>query len=349
MDKIDLKSLNIDELKDIFKQLNEKSFRAEQTFKWIHEKLVNSIDDITVFSKTLKDKLKSNYRISNIRVLKRFDSKIDKTSKYLFILEDDNIIESVLMNHPHGISICVSTQIGCRMGCEFCASTKGGLIRNLTSGEILDQIYKIQMDLGVKVNNIVLMGTGEPLDNYENVVKFLKIIHSEKGQNLGYRNIALSTCGIVPKIYELADELLPITLSISLHASSDMDRKKIMPISNSYKIDEILDACKYYVDKTNRRITFEYTLIKGINDTKKDALKLSKLLKGILCHVNLIPLNPVKEVNYRKSDDNYVIIFRNVLEENKINATIRKERGADINAACGQLRRDYLETGLDIM
>lgn len=346
MNKNDLKSLSLSELKEIFNVLGEKAFRAEQTFKWIHHKRIENIDDITVLSKSLKENLKLNFKISNIRLLKRFDSKIDDTKKYLFILDDDNIIESVMMKHPHGISLCLSTQVGCKMGCVFCASTKDGLIRNLTSSEIIDQVYKIQDDLNMKVSNIVLMGSGEPLDNYNNVIKFLKTIHSEKGQNLGYRHITLSTCGIVPKIIELADEELPITLSISLHAATDIERSKIMPISNRYKIDDILNACKYYINKTNRRITFEYTLIKGINDDKKDAVNLSKLLKGMLCHVNLIPLNPIKEVELKKTNDNYVNRFKQILDDYNINATIRKERGADINAACGQLRRDYLNSNL---
>lgn len=343
MNLIDLKSLNIEELIEIFSSLNEKKFRAIQLFQWIHDKKVESIDDITVFSSKLKEKLKEKYYISNIKILNRFDSSLDFTKKYLFILEDKNIIESVIMKYEYGYSACLSTQVGCRMGCKFCASTKDGLIRNLTSGEILDQVYKIQKDLNIRVTNIVLMGSGEPLDNYNNVIKFIELIHNDKGQNLSLRNITLSTCGIVPKIYELANLNLPITLSISLHSSRDDYRKNIMPIGRKYTIDEIIEACRYYIKKTKRRITFEYTLISGVNDTKEEAQKLSKLLKGLLAHVNLIPLNPVREVKLYKSKDESIKTFKMILVKNGINATIRRERGSDINAACGQLRRDYLK------
>ena len=340
--KIDLKSLTVEELKNEFYKMGEKPFRGEQVFKWIHQKRVNSFSDITVLSKNLRDKLEQNYELSSMKIVERYDSKIDGTKKYLFLLDDGNIIESVMMKYKHGISICISTQVGCKMGCTFCASTKGGWIRNLSPREMLDQIYKIQEDLDVTVSNIVLMGTGEPLDNYDNVLKFLNIIHDEKGQNLGYRHIALSTCGIVPKIYELADEKLPITLSISLHSPSQEKRSDIMPISKKYPISQVIDACKYYIDKTNRRITFEYTLIQGINDREADAKELSDTLKGILCHVNLIPLNPIKESELRTSENTYVNKFKKILEKNKISTTVRREMGRDINAACGQLRIDYL-------
>lgn len=343
MNKKDLKSVTLEELKCAFIDIGEKSFRGTQLFEWIHNKMVDSFDDVTVLSKTLRDKLNENYYISNIKILKRFDSKVDNTKKYLFLLEDENIIESVMMEYKHGISLCLSTQVGCRMGCDFCASTKEGLIRNLTPSEILDQVYKIQKDLNVKISNIVLMGSGEPLDNYGNVIKFLKLIHSEEGQNVGYRHITLSTCGIVPQMIELAHEDIPITLSVSLHSSSDSERKKIMPISRKYSINEVLKACRYYVEKTNRRITFEYTLIEKVNDSIEDALRLASLLKGLLCHVNLIPLNPIKEVGYSKSKSFEVNNFKNYLEKNGINCTIRQERGADINAACGQLRRDFIK------
>ncbi|KPU28270.1 ribosomal RNA large subunit methyltransferase N [Caloranaerobacter sp. TR13] len=342
MDKKDLKSLTLDELKDLFKNIGEKSFRGKQAFSWIHHRMIDSIDDITEFSKTLRDKLNYEYKITKLQIVKRFDSKIDETKKYLFLLEDGNIIESVMMKYKHGISVCISTQVGCKMGCSFCASTKGGFIRNLTPGEIVDQVYQIQKDLDVKVSNIVLMGSGEPLDNFDNVIKFLELIHCKNGQNLGYRHITLSTCGIVPKIYELANLKMPITLSISLHSAYDSERKKIMPIANKYTIKDILDACNYYVSKTNRRITFEYTLINAVNDSARHANELAKLLSGILCHVNLIPLNPIKEASFNTSKDVNVLRFKEILESRNIKTTIRREMGRDINAACGQLRRDYM-------
>ncbi len=348
MDKTDLKSLTLDEIKEFYKSIGEKSFRGEQAFKWIHNKMINSIEDITVFSKGLKNKLKDNCTISNIKILERYDSELDDTKKYLFLLEDGNIIESVMMKYKHGISLCLSTQVGCRMGCAFCASTQEGLVRNLTAGEILDQVYKIQEDLDVKISNIVLMGSGEPLDNYDNVIKFLNIIHSCEGQNIGYRHITLSTCGIVPKIYDLADEDISITLSISLHTPFDEERKKIMPVAKRYSINEIIKACKYYIQKTNRRITFEYTLIEGVNDSTENARELIKILKGILCHVNLIPLNPVDEFRYKDPNKKSVQKFHSILEKNGINATVRKEMGRDVNAACGQLRRKYINEDRNI-
>lgn len=343
MSKQDLKSMSPHELKRIFVDLGEKPFRAEQTFRWIHQKMINSIEDITVLSKELRDKLKDKYKISNLEILKRFDSKLDSTKKYLFLLEDNNIIESVLMEYKHGFSVCLSTQVGCRMGCTFCASTKGGLLRNLKAGEILDQVYKIQKDLDIKINNIVLMGTGEPLDNFNNVIRFLEIIHEKKGQNIGYRHITLSTSGIVPKIYELADMQIPITLSISLHSPFQEEREKIMPIGKKYNIEEIIKACKYYVMQTNRRITFEYTLINGVNDREKDADELSRLLKGLLSHINLIPLNPIKETKLNRSKKTNITRFQNILTSKGISTTIRREMGGDINAACGQLRWDYMK------
>lgn len=341
MKKSDLKSCNIDELKEIMLSIGEKSFRAKQLFKWVHEKLIDDIDDITVFSDKLKEKLKKEYFIGNIKILKKFESKIDNTIKYLFLLEDKNIIESVRMKYKHGNSLCLSTQVGCRMGCEFCASTKEGMVKNLSPSEILDQVYKIKKDIGEDISNIVLMGSGEPLDNYDNVIKFIRLLNDKEGQNIGIRNITLSTCGLIPEIYKLAEEDIQITLSVSLHSSTDEERKKIMPIANRYTIEEIIDASKYYIQKTNRRVTFEYTLIKGVNDRKEDADRLSKLLKGMLCHVNIIPLNPIKESNLTTS--NFAKEFMKVLSQKGINATIRREMGSDINAACGQLRSDYMK------
>ncbi|WP_066502944.1 23S rRNA (adenine(2503)-C(2))-methyltransferase RlmN [Abyssisolibacter fermentans] len=340
--KQDLKSYTLTELRKIFEENGIKPFRANQVFEWIHNKNINIIEDISVLSKKLKSRIDNKYYIENIKILERYDSKLDGTKKYLFCLNDGNIIESVLMPYRHGNTACISTQVGCKMGCKFCASTKEGLIRNLSAGEIVDQIYKIQADQKIKVNNIVLMGSGEPLDNYDNVIKFLKIVHDELGINLGYRHITLSTCGLVPKIYDLANEELPITLSISLHATTDIQRKNIMPIANKYSLDEIIKACKYYINKTNRRITFEYTLINGVNDNKKDALKMYSLIKGMLCHVNLIPLNNIKEVEYKKSNNINIKGFADTLCQKGISTTVRREMGSDINAACGQLRNKYI-------
>lgn len=342
MHKIDLKSLTLDELINIFVDMGEKPFRGEQVFRYIHQNMGNNIAKISVLSKSLRDKLDKDYKITDIKILKRYDSKIDDTKKYLFILEDGNIIESVAMKYKHGLSVCLSTQVGCKMGCRFCASTKEGFIRNLTTGEILSQVYSIQADLNKKVNNIVLMGSGEPLDNYNNVIKFLKLINSELGQNISLRNITLSTCGIVPKIYELADEFLPITLSISLHSPFDKERKEIMPVANLYTIEEIIESCRYYINKNNRRITFEYTLISGINDREEDLYQLTFLLEDMLCHVNLILLNPIEEFNRKKCSRERAEYFKQGLESKGIRATIRREMGSDINAACGQLRRKYI-------
>lgn len=340
MEKIDLKSLNLSELESIMNTLDEKKFRAMQLFKWIHEKNANNIDEITVFSKKLKEKMSKEYYIGNINIFKKFKSNVDNTIKYLFVLEDGNIIESVRMKYKHGNSLCLSTQVGCKMGCEFCASTKQGLIRNLSVSEILDQVYKIKKDISEEISNIVLMGTGEPLDNYDNVIDFMKIINNKDGLNLSMRSITLSTCGLVEQIYKLSEENIPITLSISLHSAFDNDRKKIMPIANKYSIDEVIDASKYYIKKTNRRVTFEYTLIKDINDKEIDANKLSDLLSGMLAHVNIIPLNPIKESSLETS--NYAEHFLKLLTKRGVKATIRREMGSDINAACGQLRNDIL-------
>lgn len=344
MSNIDLKSFEIEELERIFINLGEKRYRANQTFKWIHQKMASSIDDIRELPQGLRDKLNLNYKISRLKIVKRLDSKHGDTSKYLFMLDDGNIIESVMMKYKHGVSVCLSTQVGCRMGCEFCASTKSGLVRNLLPGEILEQFYLIQKDQGNSITNVVLMGSGEPLDNYENTMKFLRIIHDRAGQNLGYRHITISTCGLVPKIYDLADEGIPINLSISLHSPFDEERKKIMPIANKYSVNEIIEACNYYVAKTNRRITFEYTLICGVNDKPEDVKEIVKLLRGMLCHVNLIPLNIVKEFSYNKSEDKVIQNFKDVLVKNGINTTLRRKMGADVNAACGQLRRDYMDS-----
>jgi len=341
--KIDIKSYSTEELKLLFSRLNEKSFRGEQLFHSIHKNLIDTFEDITVFPKNLRNQLSEKYYIRNVKLLHRFDSGIDVTKKYLLLLSDKNIIESVLMRYQHGYSQCLSTQVGCRMGCSFCASTKGGLIRNLTSSEMLDQVYQVQKDMNIKVSNIVLMGIGEPLDNYDNVIKFLKLIHSKKGQNFGFRHITLSTVGIPEKIVQLANESIPITLSISLHSAFDDKRRKIVPLATKYSIKVILQACRNYLKSTNRRISFEYAMIKGLNDSREDAEKLASILTDILTHVNLICLNPIKETKYKTSSMKSIKKFQSILHKKGVEATIRRKMGTDINAACGQLRNDYLK------
>ncbi|MEE1516466.1 MAG: 23S rRNA (adenine(2503)-C(2))-methyltransferase RlmN [Lachnospiraceae bacterium] len=342
--RIDIKSLDFEELNNLVLELGEKSFRAKQIYEWLHVKLVHSFEEMSNLSKNLRDKLNEKCFLTALKPVEILTSKVDGTKKYLFELQDGNIIESVLMRYHHGNSVCISTQVGCRMGCKFCASTLDGLERNLLPSEMLDEIYSIQKDIGERVSNIVLMGSGEPLDNYDNVMKFLKLISDDYGLNISQRNITLSTCGLVPKIYELADSQVQITLAISLHASEDETRKELMPVAKAYKIDEILKACNYYFDKTGRRLTFEYSLVSGINDTVEGAVRLGELLKGINCHVNLIPVNPIKERDFKQSEKQAIEKFKNKLEKYGINVTIRREMGRDINGACGQLRKSYNET-----
>ena len=343
MKKIELNSLTLEETKDIMVSLGEKSYRGEQLFSSFNRNKDLDIEEMKLLPQNLRNKLIEKGNVRKISILKKYSSNIDDTKKYLFLLDDGNIIESVLMVYPHGNSVCVSTQVGCRMGCEFCASTKEGRIRDLTTSEILNQIYLIEKDLDESIDNIVLMGSGEPLDNYENTLKFLNIIHDSKGHNTSYRNITLSTCGIVPKIYDLANENIPITLSVSLHSPFDAEREKMMPIAKTYNIDELLKASNYYEEITNRRITFEYTLIEGVNDSLEDINELVRLLKDMNSHINLIPLNPIKEYNKERPELSSVEKFKNKLEKRHIKATIRKEKGSDISASCGQLRRDYIE------
>lgn len=342
--KIDIKSLDFEELNNLVLELGEKSFRAKQIYEWLHVKLVRSFDEMSNLSKALRDKLNEKCFLTALKPVEILTSKVDGTKKYLFELQDGNIIESVLMRYHHGNSVCISTQVGCRMGCKFCASTLDGLERNLLPSEMLDEIYTIQKDIGERVSNIVLMGSGEPLDNYDNVMKFLRLISDDYGLNISQRNITLSTCGLVPKIYELADSQVQITLAISLHASNDETRKELMPVAKAYKIEEILKACNYYFEKTGRRLTFEYSLVSGINDTIEGATHLGELLKGINCHVNLIPVNPIKERDFKQSEKQAIEKFKNKLEKYGINVTIRREMGRDINGACGQLRKSYNET-----
>lgn len=344
MSKIDIKSYEIEELENFLVcDLNQPKFRAKQIFDWLHKKRVSSFEDMKNIPQDLIYKLNESCYITNLVIKNKLVSKIDSTVKYLYMLDDGEYIESVLMKYKHGNSICVSSQVGCKMGCEFCASTKAGFVRNLKPSEILEQIYQTEKDLDVKVSNIVLMGIGEPLDNYKNVISFLRLINSPLGANISLRNISLSTCGIVNKINELSKLKLGITLSVSLHASEDAIRDKIMPINHRYNIKTLLDACKNYTDVTSRRISFEYALIEGENDSKEDAKRLANILKGQLCHVNLIPVNKVKETNFRQSSKKRIHDFQNELIKNGINTTVRRTLGADISAACGQLRRDNIE------
>ncbi len=340
---INLKDLTFEELKDFVVSIGEKPFRAKQIFSWLH-KPVKSFDEMTDLSLSLRKKLAEVSYVSTLKIVKKLESKIDGTKKYLFELGDGNRVESVVMYYKHGITICISCQVGCRMGCKFCASTIGGLVRSLTPGEILDQVLFTQEDIGERISNIVMMGIGEPLDNFDNVVKFLKNVNDENGINIGYRHISLSTCGIVPNIYKLCELNLPITLSISLHAPSDDVRDKIMPVNKAYNISKLIKACKDYVDHTKRRISFEYSIINNVNDTPEHARELALLLKGMLCHINLIPVNNVEENDFRKPSKEKINRFIKVLEENKLTATVRRELGSDINASCGQLRRKMSET-----
>ena len=336
-----IKDYNLNELKEEFVKLNEKPYRAEQVFKWIYESEVTSFDDMTNLSLELRDKLKNEFEFHNFKILKKQESS-DGTKKYLFDVLDGNAIETVLMEYHHGRTICVSSQIGCKMGCKFCASTGIKFIRNLTSGEIVEQILAVQRDENVRISNIVFMGIGEPLDNYDNVLNAIGIINNHKGLNIGARHISISTSGIVPKIYELADRDYQFTLSISLHATNDKKRSEMMPVNNAYNIEELMKACRYYIGKTNKRISFEYALAKDNNDNLDDAKELVKLLKGMLCHVNLIPINKIENGKYVKSTNENIIKFRVYLNSKGITATIRRDLGSDIDAACGQLRRKNL-------
>lgn len=337
-----IKDYNLDELKEEFLKLGEKQYRAEQVFKWIYIDEVTSFDEMTNLSKDLREKLKLEFELHNFKILQKQEST-DGTKKYLFDILDDNAIETVLMQYHHGKTICVSSQVGCKMGCKFCASTGIKFVRNLTAGEIVEQILAVQRDENVKISNIVFMGIGEPLDNYDNVIKAIKILNNPKGLNIGARHISISTSGLVPKIYELADQDLQCTLSISLHATNNTKRSEMMPVNNKYDIEELMKACKYYINKTNKRISFEYALAKDNNDNLEDAKELVKLLHGMLCHVNLIPINKIENGKYVKSSNENIIRFRDYLNEKGIIATIRRELGSDIDAACGQLRRKNLK------
>ena len=314
MEKIDIKSLNYDELADYIVSIGEKKFRAAQLYSWMHEKLACSYDEMTNISDKLKKVLKENTLYTCLEPVRVQESQIDGTKKYLFRLYDGNLIESVFMRYHHGNSVCISSQVGCKMGCRFCASTLNGCVRNLEPSEMLDQIYRIQSLTGERVSNIVIMGSGEPMDNYDNVVKFLGLINSDKGLNISQRNITVSTCGLVPRIKQLAELKLQITLAISLHAPNDELRKTMMPIAYTYSIEQIMDACRYYLSQTARRISFEYSLVKGVNDSPECARQLIKLVHGMNCHINLIPVNPIKERDYEQSEKNSIHNFKEILE-----------------------------------
>ena len=342
--KKNIKNYDLDKLKEELKLIGEKPFRAEQIFKWIYQDKVTTFDEMTNLSLELRKKLEENYSMGLFKIVKKLES-VDGTKKYLFDVQDENgnLIESVLMQYHHGYTICVSSQIGCKMGCKFCASTGIPFSRNLEAGEIVEQLLAIERDTGIKISNIVFMGIGEPLDNYDNVMDSIKILNNQKGLNIGARHISISTSGVVPKIYELADRQMQCTLSVSLHSSNNKTRSEMMPVNNAYPIEELIKACKYYIEKTNKRISFEYALAKDNNDNLNDAKDLVKLLKGMLAHVNLIPINKIEDGKYTKSTNENIIKFRDYLNDHGIIATIRRELGADISAACGQLRKQNLK------
>ena len=340
---MDLKSLSFEELQKEIESLGEPGFRATQIFDWMHKKLVADIDGMSNLSKALREKLKNTYEYTSLKCVRLQESRVDGTRKFLFELADGNYVESVWMKYHHGNSVCISSQVGCRMGCRFCASTLDGLERNLLPGEMLDQIYRITVLTGERVSNVVVMGTGEPMDNYENLIKFIHLLNDEKGLNISQRNITVSSCGIVPKIRELARENLQITLALSLHAPTDEKRRELMPIANTYSLKEVMEACGYYFEKTGRRVSFEYALVAGVNDRDEEVEELTALLGDLNCHINLIPVNPIKEREYKSTDHLRVLGFKNKLEKNGINVTIRREMGRDIDGACGQLRRRHME------
>lgn len=345
MEKKEIRSMNYREVQQEVAALGEKAFRAGQLYQWMHQKFADSFDVMTNLPAGFREKLRAEYTYTVLEVVQRLVSKIDGTEKYLFRLPDGNVIESVLMRYHHGNSVCISTQVGCRMGCRFCASTLGGRTRDLLPSEMLGQVYQIQKLTGERVSHLVAMGTGEPLDNYDNFLRFLELLTDEHGLNISQRNVTVSTCGIVENIRRLADEKLQITLALSLHASSQEKRKELMPVAYRYELKDVLEACRYYFAQTGRRITFEYSLVGGVNDTKQDAKRLVELIGAMNCHVNLIPVNPIKERSYVQSNASAIDAFKNKLEKYGINVTIRREMGRDINGACGQLRKSYLDTG----
>jgi 23S rRNA (adenine2503-C2)-methyltransferase len=343
MEQLDIKSLYYKELSEHMKSLGQPEFRAKQVYEWLHVKLAQSYEEMTNLSKELRTKLAGSDPLTTLEEVDALHSETDGTIKFLFRLKDDRVIESVLMKYHHGNSVCISSQVGCRMGCKFCASTIGGKERDLLPSEMLDQVYRIQRITGERVSNIVVMGTGEPLDNYDNLIRFIRIVTDPQGLNISARNITVSTCGIPDGIRALAEEELPITLALSLHAPNNEIRKKLMPVAAKYELSEVMDAFRYYYEKTGRRLTFEYSLVALVNDSEEHARELCRLVKGLNCHVNLIPVNPIKERDYRKSESKNIQNFKFILEKNRINVTIRREMGTDIDAACGQLRKSYMD------
>lgn len=339
----DIRSLTREELKEIVAELGEKPFRAEQLFSWMHEKMAGGFDEMTNLSKDFRETLKQEYEYVTLEPVKVQTSRTDGTCKFLFRLPDGLVIESVLMRYKYGNSVCISSQAGCRMGCRFCASTIGGLERSLRPSEMLEQVYQITRRLRERVSHVVVMGTGEPLDNYDNLLRFLKLLTCEGGLHISQRNVTVSTCGIVPGIRALAEENLAVTLALSLHAATQEKRCALMPIANRYKLPEVMEACRYYFEKTGRRISFEYSLVAGFNDTEEDAKRLARLAGELKCHVNLIPVNPVRERDFVQPEQKKISNFKNKLENYGINVTIRREMGRDIDGACGQLRKSYME------
>lgn len=331
--------MTLDELKEELKQRGLPVFRASQLYQWMHQKLAADFDEMTNLSKDLRKELKEAYEYTCLQKVRMQESALDGTRKYLFALQDGNLVESVFMRYQHGNSVCISSQVGCKMGCRFCASTLDGWERNLLPSEMLEQIYAITRDTGERVSNVVVMGTGEPLDNYDNFVRFVKLLTNENGLHISQRNITVSTCGLVPQMKRLAEEKLQITLALSLHATTDAKRRALMPIANTYALEEVLEACSYYYKQTGRRITFEYSLVGGVNDTEEDAKELIAIAGKYGGHVNLIPVNPIKERDYHRGSKQEILAFKNKLEKNGINVTIRREMGRDIDGACGQLRR----------
>ncbi len=340
--KQDIKNLSLEELTAYMKEQSLPQFRAGQVYGWLHEKMVPSFSEMKNVPRALRDKLQEEFSLEILKPVEQLVSKEDGTRKFLFALGDHHIIESVFMIYHHGVSVCISTQVGCRMGCKFCASTLDGLVRNLQASEMLEQIYRIQQITGQRVSHVVLMGAGEPMDNYEQVIRFVRLITSENGQHLSARNITISTCGIVPRILDLAEEGLPVTLALSLHAPSDAIRRNLMPVAKVYTLQETLRACDTYFSKTGRRVTLEYSLVRGVNDTLSEAERLATLLENRPYHINLIPVNPIKERDYLPAKDRNILEFKKSLEKKGIHVTIRREMGRDIQGACGQLRRSYL-------
>lgn len=342
--KKDICAYTYEQLQTEIQALGEQRFRAKQIYEWLHVRLAEDFSEMTNLSKELRGRLNEQYEILPVVMLEKQESRLDGTCKFLFRLHDGHVVESVWMRYDYGNSVCISSQVGCRMGCRFCASGIGGLERNLSPSEMLGQVYRLQKLMGERISNVVVMGTGEPLDNYDNLLTFLKILSGEYGLHISQRSITVSTCGIVPKMYELAKEHLQITLALSLHGATQEKRKRLMPVANAWELEEVLAACDDYFRETGRRITFEYSLIHGVNDTPEDARELIRILKPRNCHLNLIPVNAVKEYHLKQPDRKNARNFKNHLEKYGINVTLRRELGADIDGACGQLRRSFLHT-----